>query len=426
MTHLAEPFAVRDPVHGLISFNALEWEIVNSAPFQRLRRIKQLAWTDYVYPGASHTRFEHSLGVCKVATRLFDAIVQKQRDLLQSKFSYNETGLARQRQIIRLAALTHDLGHGPFSHAAEEALPLKESGDRYTHEEYSAAFVKIYIDDILKSHPENKNNYGITYSDVASIFDGGYMTRDSIVWKELVSGQMDADRMDYLLRDAYHTGVSYGRFDIDRVINTICICEENDGEDSGQYIGVEEDGIHALEGLIIARYMMFTQVYFHKTRVIYDYHYEEALKECLRDVGGAFPPPTSEGLREYLAWDDWRVQALLSSRSGDANCAALLTRDHFRLIYKTSENPTLAELAKFDAAAEALDGLGAVQRNATKSWYKFQRDEIRVKMSHHGRQRSVPLAQLSSIVKGLVTVNQNRLYVPRANRGEAGARLEKL
>ena len=135
-------FEIRDPIHGFIELNELEWEIVNHRCFQRLRRIRQLAWTDMVYPSATHTRFAHSLGVMHVATRLFEAICSRSNDLLRSEFHMLPEHKPRYRQILRIAALAHDLGHGPFSHAAEEVLPFDDQGRQYVHEDYTAAVWK--------------------------------------------------------------------------------------------------------------------------------------------------------------------------------------------------------------------------------------------------------------------------------------------
>ena len=115
-----------------------------------------------------HTRFEHSLGVMEVVTRLFESILQKDKETLRSEFKYTDAGFAKQRQLVRLAALTHDLGHAPFSHAAEDLFPLKEEKKRFTHEEYSAFVAKSSLDDLLRNHPLNKNNFGITVEDIAS------------------------------------------------------------------------------------------------------------------------------------------------------------------------------------------------------------------------------------------------------------------
>jgi hypothetical protein len=167
-------YEIRCPVYGFVSLSDWEREIIDQPAFQRLRRIRQLAWTDYVFPGAMHSRFEHSLGVMHIATMLYDGVAQRSRDILQSKLGYNEDGLGRHRTLVRLAALLHDVGHSPFSHAGEELFPFREAsrgGDRYKHEHYSAEVVRRHFADVIKNHPLN-TNYGFTANDVADLLEG--------------------------------------------------------------------------------------------------------------------------------------------------------------------------------------------------------------------------------------------------------------
>jgi HD superfamily phosphohydrolase len=410
-----EPYEIRDPVHGFIRLSQIEWEIINQPAFQRLHRIRQLAWTDLVYPGAMHTRFEHSLGVMHVASRLFDALVRRSGDVLKSDYSLDDGMLSRQRRIIRMAALLHDVGHGPLSHAAEDAFSVKrDGGRRYVHEDYSAAIIKHELADIIEGHAEAKGS-GIKVEDILSVFSELPGTPGSLVWKDLVSGQMDADRMDYLLRDAHHAGVQYGRFDLDRLVYAVRLCEEP--HDHGHHIGVDEDGIHAVEGLLIARYMMFTQLYFHKTRAIFDYHYEECLKYLLEKSGGAFPPPNK--IAKFLEWDDWRVLGAIASKKAGPHGEILRQREHYRKVFSTSEVMNQKDVEMAQILEERLKDLGCVMRDASKSWYKAGPDEIRVWRTSGGQPSTVPLATLSPVVRGLTAVNQRRLYVPAANRAKA-------
>ena len=370
-----------------------------------------------VYPGATHTRFAHSLGVMHVASRMFDALLRRSRDVLcSSDYGYDDASLARQRRIIRLAALLHDLGHGPFSHAAEELLPFKPDGDnRYEHEDYSAAALKYCLDDLIENHNESRVN-GIRVNDVLEIFEAPARSAGILVWKDLVSGQMDADRMDYLLRDAYHAGVQYGRYDLDRVIHTLCLCP--DIEKEGHYIGVEEDGVHAVEGLLIARFMMFTQLYFHKTRTIYDYHLVECLRELLEPTGGVFPLPGDIG--DFLDWDDWKVLGLISEEEGGGIHGEILSsRTHYRMVFTTAEVVSPEDVAGVEELADTLKPYGCVVRDAEKSWYKSGSEEIKVWRTSGGAKRSVPLQTLSPVVGGLIRVNQRRLYVPNNSRNDA-------
>ncbi len=147
MGNVHRKYEIRCPVHGFITLNDWEKEIISQPAFQRLRRIRQLAWTDHVYPGAMHTRFEHSLGVLHTATLLYSAIRQRSSDVLKEELGYTEDGLNRDLQLVRLAALLHDVGHAPFSHASEELLPENESGKKYKHEQFSAAIVRAELND---------------------------------------------------------------------------------------------------------------------------------------------------------------------------------------------------------------------------------------------------------------------------------------
>lgn len=375
-----------------------------------------------VYPGAMHSRFEHSLGVMHVASRLFDALERRSKDVLRSDYGYDDDVLGRQRRIVRLAALLHDLGHGPFSHAAEELLPMKPgANERYAHEDYSAAALNYGLYDLIESHPLARGS-GIHVSDILAIFSPVAPTVRELVWKDLVSGQMDADRMDYLLRDAHHAGVQYGRYDLDRVVHTLRLCE--DPETEGHHVGVGEDGVHAVEGLLIARFMMFTQLYFHKTRAIYDYHLVECLKTLLQPYGGEFPPPTA--IADFLTWDDWKVLGLIAAGQGDEHGEILRERRHYRLVFETAEVMTEDEFDCAEALENELKTLGCVVRDAEKSWYKSGPEEIMVWRTSGGAPKSVPLTELSPVVKGLVKVNQRRLYVPKDHRQAAEMIIQRI
>jgi hypothetical protein len=148
MKNVHRQYEIRCPVHGFVSLNDWEREIISHPAFQRLRRIRQLAWTDQVYPGAMHTRFEHSLGVMHTATMLYDAIRERSFEVLRNDLGYTKDGLNRGRQLVRLAALLHDVGHSCFSHAGEEQFPEQENGKKYKHEHYSAAIVRAELHDV--------------------------------------------------------------------------------------------------------------------------------------------------------------------------------------------------------------------------------------------------------------------------------------
>lgn len=251
-------YEFRCPVHGFITVSDWERTIIDQPAFQRLRRIRQLAWTEYVYPGALHSRFEHSLGVMHTATLLFESIRSHSEAVLKSELSYDDTGLGRHRQLVRLAALLHDVGHAPFSHAAEELLPDQGNGKgKYSHEQYSAAIIRKQLRSAIEDHKANQN-YDFRADDVAALVEGSAGAKQGLFWRDLLDGQMDADRMDYLLRDSHHLGVQYGRFDLHRLINTIRAIPMGEGSPR---LGITKGGLHAAEALVIARYFMFTSAW---------------------------------------------------------------------------------------------------------------------------------------------------------------------
>ena len=414
-------YEIRCPVYGFVPLNDWEWQIISRPEFQRLRRIRQLAWTDYVFPGAMHTRFEHSLGVMHMATKLFDSIVDKSYDILNSHLGYRKQGLERYRVLVRLAALLHDVGHSPFSHAGEGLLPLNEAtGEPFTHEMYSAAIVRQRFEDVIKNHPLN-NNYNFSAEDVASLLEGTPNAGPSLFWRDLIAGQLDADRMDYLLRDSLHCGVRYGQYDWPRLVHTTVALPGT--ETSAPRIGVMEGGIHAAEGLIIARYFMFTQVYFHKTRVIMDHHLQRALEKLLPRA--SFSKPAGRGLDRYLKWDDWRVLGLLANGKGGEHGRRLAARDHYREITHTSETPTGDEMERVDTWRSALGDLCAAEIPAEKSWYKQGALDIQV-MSETPTRQVEPLSKYSPAVKNIQTVRQIRLYAHPGKRDEARSVIENL
>jgi uncharacterized protein len=403
---LHRQFEIRCPIHGFITLNSWEREIISQPSFQRLRRIRQLAWTDQVYPGAMHTRFEHSLGVMHTATLLYSAIRQVSSDVLQDELGYKEEGLNRDLQLVRLATLLHDVGHAPFSHASESLFPKTEKGQRYKHENYSAEIVRTELRSAIEDHPLNETNYGFKAEDVAALIDGSTTAKQRLFWRDLVDGQMDADRMDYLLRDSFHAGVQYGKYDLNRLVNTVRAIPGLRGR--APRLGISEGGWHAAEGLVLARYFMFTQVYFHKTRVAYDVHLRGALEELLPDR--QFPSPVGEHLKEFLTWDDWRVLGLLADGKGGEHGIRLTTRDHYRLGYGSPEISTESDLSLVENIKKELGGLVVAEEESSKSWYKTGTTDIPV-VSNVDPGTVLPLSKYSHVVLNIKPINQVLLYV---------------
>ncbi|HYW08479.1 MAG TPA: HD domain-containing protein [Longimicrobium sp.] len=419
----AKTLEVRDPIHGFVSLSPWEWDIINHPVFQRLRRIRQLAWTDMVYPGAVHNRFEHSLGVMHIATKMFDQIRDHCADLLRA-LGFSEAGIEKDRQTVRLAALLHDVGHAPFSHAGEDLMPTDPgTGKPFKHEQYSAALIRELMTDVIDAH--RLNDLSIHASDVAELIEGGALTQRKLFWRQIVSSQLDADRADYLLRDSYHLGVDYGRYDLRRVITTLTAVE--DAELEAPVLAIEEGGWRAAESLLWARYQMFTQVYLHKTRVAYDLHVGEAMAELLvtQQAGdglaepGRFPPPTDvASLRRYLRWTDWRALALIEDGAAGVHGERLLTRRHHRMVYETREAMDQGDEKQLRRVLAALEPLAPVVRSAKSSWYKPD-FEIQVARDAPPPQNLVRLSELSAAVRGLTPSNKQMVYVAHEHARDA-------
>ena len=407
-------YEFRCPVHGFVTLTDWEREIISQPAYQRLRRIRQLAWTDQVYPGAMHTRFEHSLGVMHVATAMYDGIVNSSRSILEDDLKFDDAGIQRDRILVRLTALLHDVGHSPFSHGAEELFPKVDGEDRqYEHEEYSAAIIREKLREAIEQHPLN-DNYKIRADEVAALLEGSTESGRSLVWRDIVTGQMDADRIDYLLRDSLHAGVHYGRFDWRRLIGCLTLIRTD--SDRSFRLGVTEGGLHAAESLVLARYLMFTQVYFHKTRVAYDHHLLQALISIL--PGGKFPKPTGNELDEFLKWDDWRVLGKLADGQGGEHGKRLCERNHFREIYHTPETPTQRDLSRFEKVCKDLGEKLRVVVPAEKSWYKVDETDIPIRSDNPEGQIS-PLSRLSSVIAGLKPIRKQMAYCAPEDQDES-------
>lgn len=289
----------------------------------------------------------------------------------------------------------------------------RDQKKRYVHEEYSAAIIRHLLKDAIENHPLN-GNCDFKADDVASLIEGSSKSERRIFWRDIISGQMDADRMDYLLRDSLHAGVDYGKYDWRRLLNTVVAVRisEHDGEESsnGLRLGVTEGGIHAAEALVLARYFMFTQVYFHKTRVAYDHHLRQALAAILE--AQVFPAPEPDTLAAFVAWDDWKVLGRLADGAGGPHGARLKTRDHYREIYHTPECPDPSDLVLLSRVEEVVKEYVVAREEAGKSWYKVDRTDIPVVSDVDGG-RILPLSKLSPVVQSLRPTRRISLYAER-------------
>ena len=215
--------------------------------------------------------------------------------------------------------------------------------------------------------------------------------------------------------------MDYGKFDWRRLVGSVIVVRGPD--ERGARLGVEEGGFHTAEALVLARYFMFTQVYFHKTRVAFDYHLHHALREIL--PGGEFPKPDSNELDEFLKWDDWRVLGCLAEGKGGEHGRRLKLRDHYREAYHTPEMPTAHDIEKLDRVRAALGSLVVAEERAEKSWYKLGNTDIPI-VSDNPDRPVAPLSQYSSVVANLKSIGKIMLYCRRDEVEKARIRAKQI
>ena len=302
---------VRDPVHGLIQIYDEEIPIIKDDFFVRLRNIKQLGFSEYIFPGATHSRFLHSLGVMHVGSMAFDKLFPANN---------KDKDLTRLRETFRLACLLHDIGHAPLSHSSEMAMPnvsklkipkefLDTTKDRQaTHEDYT---LKSLADSSFASaFKQVEEKFGVDRKSIADLMTGRsrnieYFTLEGInyfpILNQLVSSELDCDRMDYLLRDSYFCGVSYGTFDLDWLLDNLKKCIVGDTA----YLGITEKSVLTFEDFLLCRYHMFVMVYFHYRAV------------CLEQLLGKYFATSPEeyvipgNIEEYIEHDDHFLNKIL-------------------------------------------------------------------------------------------------------------------
>lgn len=403
---------IRDPIHTFVRMDAEEKKVVNSRYFQRLRHIHQLAMTHLVYPGATHTRFEHSLGVMELATRVFDVVTNPNnihhsvKDLLPE--IADDRRRSYWRQVIRVAALCHDLGHLPFSHAAEKELLPSE----YDHETITRLIIEteemkeiwngitppLRTDDIVRIALGPKKASDLSFSD-----------GQSVISEIIVGDSFGVDRVDYLLRDSYYAGVAYGKFDHYRLIDTMRILpppsQPSDDESREPLLGIEEGGIHTAEALALARYFMFTQVYCHHVRRIYDIHLKDFLKEYLQN--GQFPTEPCE----YLNITDEEIYSAIRNaarkevKPGHTHAKRIINRDHYRKVYAV--NPEDAEISPF-----------AIESIYSRLCSEFGEDHIRKdKYSKGGQIDDFPVLSDDGRIMSSLSCSRTLSQLPSTNIG---------
>jgi hypothetical protein len=428
---------IRDPVHGLITFGGSDpfevvaWRLLNTAEFQRLRRIKQLGFSELVYPGATHTRFAHCVGVFHTARQLVSVLER----LLGSAFD-------RERARVAVcAALLHDLGHGPFSHTFEGVE--KSNGRKKKHEQWATEIITggTETSEVVRSYSADVSN------SVAALLAQEY---PSDIYSSVVSSQFDADRVDYLRRDKLMTGTEHGGFDWPWLFNNLEIERITIGEDGDQDC-FEIDGLilgskalKAAEGYLLGRFHLYTQVYMHKTTRGAEKLLGALLSRlstlCLEgsDISNL---PSNHPLREYystdvpdlgkyLELDDtvvWGSLGLLKDAK-DAPLSELASRLRSRRLYKCMDIGARVQAASGDSGArfrrllnEASNGgefgeFDVLEDRASVSPYKFRDYEspdalskVTIRRSD-GTGRHEDVANVSAVVAALKEEKVFRVY----------------
>ncbi len=327
---------IRDPVHVFIRLDTDERKVLDSRPFQRLRQIHQLAMTYLVYPGATHRRFEHSLGVMELASRVFDIITKEPiHDKVRYIIPQKDDEIAYWRRVLRMAGLCHDLGHLPFSHAAEDELLPKG----WDHERITAEIIRS---NEMKRIWEKESTIPLKTDQIIKIALGSKKANklslelndwETILSEIIISDTFGVDRMDYLLRDSLHAGVVYGKFDHYRLIDTLCILPKEEKGSTEPTLGLNVGGLQSAEALLWARYFMYSQVYFHPVRRIYDIHLKDFLKSWLPK--GKFSIKIKDMLKitdsEIIA--ELRKAALDKKHPGHIHAKRIIEHNHFKKFY---------------------------------------------------------------------------------------------
>jgi hypothetical protein len=410
---------VRDPIHGYIGITEAERRVIDTWPVQRLRGIKQLSVASVVYPGADHTRFSHALGAMHVAGQIADALgrsIELPRD---------------EWQLLRLAGLLHDMGHGPFSHSFEEVL-AKHRG--LNHEEMGKRVVaESELSDALKE-------IGFTPKDVIELTFGKGAGKKRYL-HQVTASQVDADKLDFLVRDSYYTGVEYGRIDINRLIQAMSVY----GED----IAIDLKALYALEAFMIARYEMFLAVYYHRAVRAAEILLHKAMDHAHELIGLT----TFEDVDEFLRMDDGYVTTKLREldparfKTQEERRAAELAKEMIELLnnrrllkaayqrnvhirdpyvaqllsdegVRRQKEEEIAERAGIDPERVVVD----VPTLDSIPYYPREIDPMEVpvfRVTGEGERELVPVSQYSQLInvlKGYVDIV--RVYTPKEHRAE--------
>ncbi len=407
---------IRDPIHGAIDLSQAEVHLVDAPFYQRLRNVKQLGFTDLAFPGGTHTRYAHSIGAMHVASRIFDSLARAR--------ALPEADRRRFRQALRVAVLFHDVGHAPLSHASETIMPPRadlalpawtagpgDEGRRANHEDYT---LKILLDSEITALIEKElGGDGISPSAVAGLVVGrtppggaSAFVSDGLDWtpllRQIVSSELDADRMDYLQRDSFYTGVHYGKFDLDWLSSNLSVAERG-----GQaFLALAKRAIFAFEDFLLSRYHMFLSVYYHYTPICFDH----MLKSYYVEADGEYAIPSS--IDAYRSHDDVHLTATLRA-SKNRWAQAIVRRRPWKLVLEVNEFDRGYDLDKTQSAlaSERIEAFRTESKGVLSKY--FQRaDGPKLFVHDPGSDRFTPIEEYTPLYERYSgSVRLTRIYV---------------
>lgn len=410
----------RDPVHNYVHVDhQVIYDLINTNEFQRLRRIKQLGTSGYTFHGGEHSRFSHCLGAYEIARRITKIFNEK----------YQANWDSHESLLTMTAALLHDLGHGAYSHTFERLFDTNH--EDITRQIITSPETEIHqvLVQVSPDFPEK----------VASVINHTYPNKQVV---QLISSQIDVDRMDYLLRDSFFTGASYGQFDLTRILRVICPVENG--------IAFKRNGMHAVEDYVVSRYQMYMQVYFHPASRAMEVLLQNLLKRAKflypaqKDYFALSSPnliPFFENrvtLQDYLALDDGVMNTYFQvwMTSPDKILSDLaqrfINRKVFKSIVFSQENEAHLDIMRDLVGQVGFDPdyYTAIHRNFDLPYDFYRPDVEKPRTQIEILQKDGSLAELSSlspIVHSLAGTRQgdNRFYFPKEMLSETGLFSEK-
>lgn len=437
---------IKDPIHGALPFNEAELPVLDTPVFQRLRMIKQLGFAEYSFPGATHSRYIHSLGVTYLAGKAFDQIFKE--------FEFSSLKVKeRLRQTLRLAALLHDIGHGPLSHTTEEAMPRvkelnisayknrvlpanpqttlindDEENRIANHEDYTIKFITdSHLTKVLKSSFPD-----IEPIHIACLIDKTIKVPDNFfidqglnfrtLLAQLVSSEIDVDRMDYLERDAYFCGTNYGKVETEWLMGNFSYHIE----DKEVYLALDRRALYTFDDFLISRHHMYLMIYFHHKSIIY----EELLYRYLTSDDCKYSLPSD--IEEYVKCTDYSLYQHLAE-SNNPWAKRITQKDLFKVLFEqhiTEDSPRLKNLISI-LEENGIETISASSKARLSKYHMSTATDktlqIYVIDSHYKDQPPITIDKCTEIFEKYEQTRKiERIYVPAGDMVKARDILSKL